>query len=362
MTAPGAPWSAKVQRKIKLLKLQRKAASRHRVRVAVVASNLVVLAIIAVVVAQNPHAATQAVPATDSSSTAPVANPLDQVSSADIALTVARMNSLPETTAINNQAQSQAADIAIASTENSVTAKPEVIATALKSRADIHAYVFQPGDTISELATRFGITSDSIRWSNNVSGDTVPVGTKLMIPPVNGIIYTVKTGDTADSLAAKFNSSKEQILAYNDAEINGLQVGEQIIIPNASQTATTAAGIIAGSGAGTSFPWGSGPLYGYNGYDYGYCTWYVATQINVPANWGNASTWAYYARLSGWNVSSTPTVGAIAQRGGGEGHVAIVTGVNPDGTVTIRDMNGFAGWGRVGTGTVSAGTFQYITH
>jgi surface antigen len=66
--------------------------------------------------------------------------------------------------------------------------------------------------------------------------------------------------------------------------------------------------------------------------------------------------------MSGWNVSSAPTIGAIAQRGGGEGHVAIVIGVNPDGSVTVRDMNGFAGWGRVGTGTVPAGTFQnFIT-
>lgn len=343
----------------------RLAAGRRHVRLATVASSAVILAIIAMVVLQNPHAATQTAPALDSSNATPVANPLDQVSSADIALTVARMNSLPETTAINNQAQSQAADIAIAETDNSVTAKPDVVTTALKSKADIHTYVFQAGDTIPELATRFGITSDSIRWSNNINGDTVPVGTKLVIPPVTGIVYTVKAGDTPDSLAARFNSSKEQILAYNDGEISGLQVGEQIIIPNASQQATTAAAIAAGSGSGVSFPWGGGPLYGYNGYDYGYCTWYVATQVNVPANWGNAATWAYYARLSGWNVSSAPTVGSIAQTAaaaGGLGHVAIVTAVHPDGSISIRDMNGLAGWGRVGTGTVGAGTFQnYIT-
>jgi len=58
----------------------------------------------------------------------------------------------------------------------------------------------------------------------------------------------------------------------------------------------------------------------------------------VPANWGNASSWAYFAHMSGWNVSSSPTIGAIAQKGGGLGHVAIVIGVNPDGTVTVRDM------------------------
>jgi hypothetical protein len=32
--------------------------------------------------------------------------------------------------------------------------------------------------------------------------------------------------------------------------------------------------------------------------------------------------------------------------------------INPDGSVQIRDMNGFAGWGRVGVGTVAPGFFQ----
>jgi LysM repeat protein len=365
LTAPGATWSAKLHRQFQL-KVRPKTARRRNVRIALLGSNILILAIIIAFVVQNPHTSTQAAPAlSGSAAETAVADPLDQVSSADIALTVARMNSLPETTAINNQAQSQAAEVATASSSNNVTAKPAVVATALKSKADIQIYTAQAGETISSLATRFGITSDSIRWSNGLSGDSVAPGTKLKIPPVTGIVYTVKAGDTADSLATRFGTGKDQILAYNDAEINGLQVGEDIIIPNASQSATTAAAIAAGSGVNTAngaFPWGAGPLYGYNGYDYGYCTWYVATQINVPANWGNASTWAYYARLSGWNVSSVPTVGAIAQRGGGEGHVGIVTAVNPDGTIIMRDMNGFAGWGRVGTGSRPAGNFQYITH
>ncbi|HVX56281.1 MAG TPA: LysM peptidoglycan-binding domain-containing protein [Candidatus Saccharimonadales bacterium] len=366
LAAPSTPWPARLYQRLQLT-YRRQIARHHKLRFALLASNVIILAIIVGVVVLN-HTDSQtaaAVPVPTGGSAAAVANPLDQVSSADIALTVARVDSLPETTAITNQAQSQAADVAVAATDNSVTTKPEVVTTALKSRADIQTYTVQAGDTIPALAAKFGITSDSIRWSNNLTGDTVPTGTKLLIPPVNGIVYTVKAGDTADSLAARYGSSKDQILAYNDAEINGLQVGEQIIIPNVTQNAAAAGTPVptASNPTNAVFPWGNGPLYGYNGYDFGYCTWYVATQIPVPANWGNASTWAYYARLSGWNVSTTPTVGAIAQKGGGEGHVAIVTAVNPDGSVTVRDMNGFAGWDRVGTGTVSAGFFQnFITH
>lgn len=326
------------------------------------AFNVALLAAIAVIVLQNPHAVSQNVPSSDSSAAIPSANPLDQVSSADIALTVARMNDLPETTAINNQAQSQAAEIAIASTDNNVTAEPEVVTTALKSRADIESYIFKKGDTIPELATKFGITSDSIRWSNNINGDTVPVGTKLWIPPINGVVYTVRSGDTPSTLAARFGSSKEQILAYNDGEISGIHPGEQIIIPNAVPSLNANTAGIAGITSG-AFPWGSAPIYGSNGYDFGNCTWYVASQINVPSNWGNADTWAYYARLSGWNVSTAPTPGSIAQTSAGYfGHVAIVRSVNGNGSVTISEMN-FDGFDVVDTRTVSASEFQnYITH
>lgn len=346
-------------------------AGRHHKRFwrfSLVAANVLVLAVIMTLVLHNRHTAISAsttAPANDASIAGTVSNPLDQLSSADIAQTVAQVNSLPETTAITNQAQSQAADLAIASTSNNVIAKPQVVTASLQSPADIKTYVTQAGDTVSGLAAKFGVTSDSIRWSNSLSAtDALAPGTSLSIPPVNGIVYTVKPGDTAASLAVQFGSNADQITAYNDAEINGLTPGQKIIIPNATQNnggATASSIAAAGPGSG-GFLWGAGPIYGYNGYDYGYCTWYVATQVPVPANWGNASTWAYYAALSGWHVSTTPTVGSIAQTAnaaGGEGHVAIVTAVNPDGSIQIRDMNGIAGWGRVGYGGKSASAFQH---
>ncbi|HEX4774102.1 MAG TPA: LysM peptidoglycan-binding domain-containing protein [Candidatus Saccharimonadales bacterium] len=352
------------------LKFQRRLVRRRAVRLALIGSNLIILGGVLFFVLQGQPAASLATSslANEGSVTA-VANPLDQVSSADIALTVARLGSLPETTAISNQAQSAAADIAMTASTDNVVSKPEVVGTVLKSNADIQDYTTAAGDTVSSLANKFGVTSDSIRWSNSLSGDALTAGTKLAIPPVNGIVYTVKPGDTADTLASRFKSNRDKIIAYNDAEITGLQPGERIIVPDGVQAGPTTAANIAGIGTATttSFPWGSAPIYGYNGYDYGYCTWYVATQVAVPANWGNASTWAYYASLSGWHVSKTPAPGAIAQIGGrvagGEGHVAVVDAVLPDGSIQYRDMNGVAGWGRVGYGTVSAGFFDnYITH
>lgn len=297
-------------------------------------------------------------------------NPIDQLSSTDIALTVARMSSLPEATAITNQSQSQAVALATASVAaDTVAAKPQVVATGLKSSADITTYVVQSGDSVTSLSQKFGITSDSIRWSNGLTSEVLTPGTKLKIPPVNGIVYTIKSGDTIDTVAQKFSANREKIVAFNDTEMKGLVPGVQIMVPDGTQAVPMTAAQVAArtaSNFGTALPWGAAPIYGYNGYDYGYCTWYVANKIAVPANWGNANTWDNYAPASGWRVSTVPTVGAIAQSDkGAEGHVAYVEAVSDDGTMLkYSDMNGLAGFGRVGYSDWVPNTkfMHYISH
>lgn len=338
------------------------AGRKRSLRYAVVGSNVLLLAVVAFIVLGNsPRQAVNQSALVPAATSASVSNPLDQLSSADIAVSIANMTYLPEATAVKNQAESVNAELAVAPAESIVLNKPQVVATALKSRQDITTYTTVAGDTVASVAAKFNITSDSLQWSNNLSGTALQAGVKLTIPPINGIVYTIKAGDTAQSLAAKYSTNAEQITAFNDAEISGLQPGEQIIIPNGQQAAPIATfrGL---SSSGTFYA-----AYGSNGYDFGYCTWYVASQIAVPSNWGNASSWAYYAALSGWTVSTTPTVGAIAQTAnaaGGQGHVAIVDAVSPDGSqIQITDMNGVAGFDRVGTAWQATSRYQhFITH
>ncbi|HLZ15042.1 MAG TPA: LysM peptidoglycan-binding domain-containing protein [Candidatus Saccharimonadales bacterium] len=342
-------------------RLARIAGNRRFVRYSLVTVNVLLLAAIGLFVLHDtkPNQILNHRAATAPASNDVVGSPLDQLSSADIAANAAIVAKLPETTAVANQAQSVAAQLAVAPADTTVIAKPQAVATKFASNKDIKNYVVQAGDTVATIAAKFNITSDSVRWSNNLSSSTVNAGTKLVIPPINGIVYTVKAGDTADTLAQKYKANKDQLVAFNDAEINGLQAGEQILIPNGQQPVAAASSFLASAFTA---------LYGGNGYDYGFCTWYVATQIPVPSNWGNASTWAYYAALSGWTVSSTPIVGAIAQTpyaAGGEGHVAIVDDVSADGTqIKIRDMNGIAGFARVGySDWISTSTYpHYIYH
>ena len=83
----------------------------------------------------------------------------------------------------------------------------------------------------------------------------------------------------------------------------------------------------------------------------------------LPGGLGNASTWDN-ALAGSFVINRTPAAGAVFQTDTGYyGHVGIVDSVNADGTITISDMNGIAGWGRVGTKTITQdewGRYKYI--
>ena len=103
---------------------------------------------------------------------------------------------------------------------------------------------------------------------------------------------------------------------------------------------------------------------------YGWCTWYAwqwryDSGNPLPTGLGNARYWDDQLYGS-YEVDHTPSYGAVfVGESGYYGHVGIVIsdGVNEDGTITISDMNGPQGWGRVATRTISASewaTYSFI--
>lgn len=292
-------------------------------------------------------------------------SPLDQLSSTEIAVHVSRMAHMETAIAVTNQADSVSSRSAIAAHDDTVVSKPQIMQTDVKTRDDIAVYTVKSGDTVADLANQYNVTSDSIRWSNDLSSwSTLRAGQELVIPPINGIVHTVAADDTPDSLAEQYQANKQKIISFNDAELDGLPVGERIVIPNGEQQVQQA------SSSTTSyygFSFGASAVYGYNGYVPGYCTYYVASRISVPSNWGDARNWAAGARATpGWAVNSTPRPGAIAQTTAMHwlGHVALVEEVSDDGTrIKYSDMNGLAGYNRVGySGWAPASTFPTYIH
>lgn len=362
-----------------------KKSKKRLLRVSIVTANLALVATVGIAIAQVPSDASnnnrQSAQALIADTQNNNAKPLDTLSSTDVAVHISRLARLDESTAVANKADTANAQLAVSSSDDQVLAKPQIVSTALKSKKDIKTHVAVAGETVSAVAAKYGVTPDTIRFSNGLSGEEIPANKELTISPVNGMTYQVKAGDTPDTLASKYNVPKEQLVAFNDAEISGsFKEGELIVIPDAVQPAdvrTASYGIrTASSGsasssaslaAGAGFAFGNAATYGGNGYDYGWCTWHAANrriQIGkpLPTNLGNAISWVPLARAAGIATGATPQAGAVfSQKGTGSlGHVGFVEKVNEDGSFLASDMN-YPTWGKVTYRTITPSEFGNYT-
>jgi len=323
---------------------RRKANRRRLIRYSLLAANIAVLAAVIGFVFTGSHDNNTKLSSAvnDSTGQSSLASPLDKSTSYNIAASVANVTHLPEAPLVNGQVVSQAVQAKYASVGVSLTAsKPQIVQTKLTSRDDIKNYTAVVGDTVSGIAVKFGVSSDSIRWSNNMTGEAVNAGTKLVIPPVTGIVYTVKAGDTPETLAQTYGADRDLIVASNDAEIKGLYLGEQIIIPGGKKAVATYSGL-----SGSNYSYSYGNVAGnYSLYDRNNCTWWVAlrwaqTGRPIMPLLGNASQWYYVAKNLGMAVGTTPQVHAAAVTSTrGFGHVVFVENVNDDGSIDISEMN-----------------------
>lgn len=238
------------------------------------------------------------------------------------------------------------------------------IARDPEEEGGVKIYTVAEGDTVSAIAARFDITVNTILWANDLDNvDAIRPGDQIFILPVAGFNYVVKTGDSIDAIASKYHASREQIIAFNGLPANGeLTVGESVTIPGGvKETPTPGNGNSSGltrrqyaspgslGGALDITPDFTRPKEGRAGsghrFPYGYCTWYVAQKRYVP--WGgNAGTWLYNARASGYRTGKTPAVGSIVVTTENRyyGHVALVERVTGD-VITVSEMN-YIGWSK----------------
>ncbi len=288
---------------------------------------------------------------------------LEQAAAVEVAAKVATETSLLVTPEVNNSSKALNAQVALATADDGTLAKRQVVDTAGAASRGVLQHKVESGDTIESVAAEYNITTDTVRWANNLGGtDNISPGQALTILPISGIQYKVNAGDSPESIAQKYQSNADQIIAFNNAEVDGIQPGQVIIIPDgvmpqAPRPAAPAAVATSSSSAPAKVSISPGSRS--NSYSYGYCTWYVASKRAVPGSWGNARTWYGNAQMSGYGVGSVPRPGAIAWTGAGYyGHVAYVESVS-GGMVTVSEMN-YNGWNRVSSRTVPASSFRYI--
>lgn len=310
---------------------------------------------------------------------------VDELVATNVAANLAEQTNMPVASNVANLSVSLAAKSELAQTNDTAIVKPQIVQPTATTR-EITNYTVKEGDTVSSIATSHGLTSETVRWANNLAADSVSAGKVLTIPPVDGVIYTVKSGDTPDSIAGTYSASRDRIISFNDLEISGLQPGSKIVVPSGSlpedqrpgyqaplsrsATATSNYGGSSGYRVNSSIAGMRSGSAG-NKYAWGYCTWYAYERraqmgLSTGSFWGNANTWALFARADGYPVSNQPSVGAIlVDRAGYYGHVAVVESVAPNGDIVVSEMNNaaYGGFGIVSRRTITAGqaaVYQYI--
>jgi len=97
----------------------------------------------------------------------------------------------------------------------------------------IMVYTVQDGDTLSEIADLFNVSTNTIIWENNISGKKITVGQKLNILPMTGVKHIVKKGDTVSKIADKYDADAEDINIFNGiSDGDSLKQGDIIFVPN----------------------------------------------------------------------------------------------------------------------------------
>jgi murein DD-endopeptidase MepM/ murein hydrolase activator NlpD len=121
---------------------------------------------------------------------------------------------------------------------------PEAIpgASAPVHRTQTEYYTVADGDTLSGIATKFGVSIATILWENNLTvRDFIKPGQKLTILPSSGVSYKIKKGDTIAKVAVVYGVDPTEIKSWNGiSDDSSLQIGAQIFVPG-GKVATPAA-------------------------------------------------------------------------------------------------------------------------
>ncbi len=184
----------------------------------------------------------------------------------------------------------------------------EIAASPNKS-GEISVYVVREGDALSQIASMYGVTTNTILWANDLPrASAIRPGDTLVILPIAGVQHTVGKGETLSTIIEKYDANLEEVLEYNNlANDATLVVGTEIMIPGGDLHAPAAKTVAAAAptkstGAQSGGSWLSHPapgalrsqgLHGYNAVDLAGGS---GTAIRAAA-----AGEVIVARSSGWN-------------------------------------------------------------
>lgn len=123
-------------------------------------------------------------------------------------------------------------------------AVPPAASAKSASPPKVVEHVVRKGDTLAELAKRYGTSAEEIQKQNKLASPTLKAGQKLRIAPPTPApaakpaapkpkagVYAVRDGDTVYSIARRHNMPLERLLALNHLDARSkLQPGQKLAV------------------------------------------------------------------------------------------------------------------------------------
>lgn len=132
----------------------------------------------------------------------------------------------------------------------------------------LKSYEVRSGDTVSQIAEKFGIKTKELRTTNNLKNDKLRIGQTLYITSNNNLTsevaskdtaasknveistpvkkdirvpstYTVKKGDTLGEIAETYGVKTSQLKKANNLKNHNLQIGQKLVIANSEVSTST---------------------------------------------------------------------------------------------------------------------------
>lgn len=115
---------------------------------------------------------------------------------------------------------------------------------------EIITHSVQDGETLSSIASRYGLQVSTLAWENSISDKAkLKPGQELRILPVDGIRHKVQRGETIYSIGKKYSLDESQVQSIVDYPFNEflndetfeLATGQYIIVPDGVRQDTAVA-------------------------------------------------------------------------------------------------------------------------
>lgn len=115
-------------------------------------------------------------------------------------------------------------------------------------------HVVKAGDTLWDIANKYGVTVNSLQQNNRLSSDRLQIGMKLVVNSTttsrnqtptlaadSNNIYTVRSGDNLWTIARNFNTTVQQLMSLNNLSSDRLNVGDRLYVKGVARTSVAPA-------------------------------------------------------------------------------------------------------------------------